>query len=42
MAFAMTWITLAQIFAVYDIDKAKDKHGNIIEPSGDITPSILL
>ena len=27
------WITLAHILAVYDIKKAKDAHGNIIEPS---------
>lgn len=42
MAFNMAWITLAQIFAVYDIDKAKDTQGNVIEPSSEITPSIAL
>jgi hypothetical protein len=26
------WITLAHILAVYDVNKAKDTDGNIIEP----------
>lgn len=42
MAWASIWITLAHILAVYNIEKPKDEHGKVIEPSDDLIPAILL
>ena len=42
MAWSTIWITLAHILAVYNIEKPKDEHGKVIEPSDDIVPAILL
>ncbi|KAF8970085.1 cytochrome P450 [Flammula alnicola] len=41
MAASSVWIMLTSMLAVYDISKAIDKDGNIIEPSHDFTSSIL-
>ncbi|KAG5650135.1 hypothetical protein H0H81_000558 [Sphagnurus paluster] len=38
MAFSAVWITMASIIATFDISKAVDNDGRIIEPSLDITP----
>jgi hypothetical protein len=32
MAFSTVWLTLASIIAMYDITKAIDGSGNVIEP----------
>ena len=35
------WILIAYVLATLRIDKAKDIHGQIIEPSGEYTPGML-
>ena len=33
MAFSAIWIAVASLLAVFDIKKATDENGNIIEPT---------
>ncbi|KAF8960141.1 cytochrome P450 [Flammula alnicola] len=42
MAASSVWIMLASMLAVYDVSKPIDKDGNIVEPSHDFPPSLLL
>lgn len=37
MAASTVWITLAQILAVYDIQKSTDKDGRVIEPKMELS-----
>lgn len=37
MAASTVWITLAQILAVYDLEKAKDKDGMVMEPKMELS-----
>lgn len=37
MAASTVWITLAQILAVYDLDKARDKDGRVMEPKMELS-----
>ncbi|KAK0497945.1 cytochrome P450 [Armillaria luteobubalina] len=41
MAEASMWLTIASILAVFNITKAVDDKGNIIEPSGEFTSGML-
>ncbi|GJE87615.1 cytochrome P450 [Phanerochaete sordida] len=41
LAFETIWITIVTTLAVFNISKAKDEHGNIIEPDIQFTPTLL-
>lgn len=42
LAFSGVWITLASLAAVFDITKAVDDEGNIIEPSHEYVNSAIM
>lgn len=39
---ASTWIAIASILAMFEIRKAKDKDGNIMEPTYEYKDDLLL
>lgn len=41
MAFSAIWISIASILSVFNITKAQDENGNIIEPSHEYTSSLV-
>lgn len=41
MAFSSVWITLASLIAVFDIKKAVDEDGTVIEPSHEYLSALL-
>jgi hypothetical protein len=41
MAFSSVWIAVASIIAVFDITKAVDENGNVIEPSHEYSSSLV-
>ncbi|PPQ79328.1 hypothetical protein CVT25_002558 [Psilocybe cyanescens] len=41
MAFSSVWIAIASLVAVFDITKAVDKHGKVIEPSHEYSPTLI-
>ncbi|THU90948.1 cytochrome P450 [Dendrothele bispora CBS 962.96] len=40
MAYSSIWITIASLLSTYDISKARDEQGNIIEPSYECTSTL--
>ncbi|KAJ7453392.1 cytochrome P450 [Mycena latifolia] len=41
LATSSVWITIASILATFDIQKAVDDMGNVIEPTGEYTSSVI-
>ncbi len=41
MAEASMWMTIASILTVFNITKAVDDKGNVVEPSGEFTSGLL-
>lgn len=41
MAQASVWLTVASVLAAFDIEKATDASGALIEPSGQYTNGIM-
>jgi len=41
MAFSSMWIAVANMIAVFDIEKSKDYDGNIIEPTMEYVSSLI-
>jgi hypothetical protein len=42
MAFSAVWMAVASLLATFDIEKALDKDGNVIEPSPEYLSGILM
>ncbi|KAF8960408.1 cytochrome P450 [Flammula alnicola] len=42
MAFSAIWIAIASMISVFDIKKAVDENGNVIEPSHEYTSALLV
>ena len=42
MAFSAVWITVASLVAVFDISKAVDEDGNVIEPSHEYESALVV
>lgn len=41
MAFSAVWIAVASILTVFDISKAVDEHGEVIEPSHEYLSALV-
>lgn len=41
MAFSSVWIAIASLVAVFDINKAVDDDGRVIEPTHEYTPNLI-
>ena len=41
MAFSAVWITVASLLATFDIEKATDENGNVIEPNHEYTSGLV-
>jgi len=41
MAFSAVWVAVASMLAVFDIGKAVDENGNIIEPSHEYNSGLV-
>ncbi|ESK91708.1 cytochrome p450 [Moniliophthora roreri MCA 2997] len=41
MAYSSVWISIASILKTFNISKAVDEHGNVIEPVYDSQSSVL-
>lgn len=41
MAFSSVWITIASLIAVFDIKKAVDEHGNVVEPTYEYESALI-
>lgn len=41
MAYESLWVAVAAVIAAFDITKAVDAHGAVIEPSGEYTDGFL-
>jgi len=42
MAFSAIWIAVASLISVFDIKKATDENGNVIEPTYEYIPSVVM
>ena len=42
MAFSAIWIAIASLISVFDIEKATDENGNIIEPARKYWSALVL
>ncbi|EKM54974.1 uncharacterized protein PHACADRAFT_142793 [Phanerochaete carnosa HHB-10118-sp] len=41
MAYESIWLAIASVIAVFDVTKAVDAHGKVVEPSGEYTDGFL-
>jgi len=41
MALSTVWIAVANLIAAFDIEKAKDENGNIIEPTYEYVSALV-
>jgi hypothetical protein len=42
MAFSTIWIAIASLVATFDIAKAVDENGKLIEPSQEYVPALVV
>jgi len=42
MAFSAIWITVASLISVFDIKKATDENGNVIEPTHEYISGLVM
>ena len=42
MAFSAVWIAVASLIAAFDIRKAVDEHGDVIEPSQEYMSALVM
>ncbi|KAH7915601.1 CyP450 monooxygenase [Hygrophoropsis aurantiaca] len=42
LADAAVWLAIVNILAVFDLGKAKDEHGRVLEPAAEWTPGVII